>query len=96
MGRRAARKLVEEWPTLFMFDRDHPRLSAFRPERPLDPQTIDPTEQNLQKMIHSRHVESALKLYQRMTEGQTKSLVSGTTMVDCITIKIKIKLKIIV
>jgi hypothetical protein len=32
LGRRSARQLAVEWPTLFMFDRDKPRLEAFRPK----------------------------------------------------------------
>ena len=33
MGRRSARLLAEEWPTLFAFDRDQPELPAFRPAK---------------------------------------------------------------
>lgn len=68
MGRRAARKLVEEWPTLFMFDRDQPRLAAFRPQKPLDPSIIEPCESNLLKMIFDSRAEDALKLYKRLLE----------------------------
>ncbi|KHJ96567.1 hypothetical protein OESDEN_03468 [Oesophagostomum dentatum] len=37
MGKRAARQLAEEWPTLFALDRDDPYLPAFRPQKPADP-----------------------------------------------------------
>uniref|UniRef100_A0A183BQW9 Tudor domain-containing protein n=1 Tax=Globodera pallida TaxID=36090 RepID=A0A183BQW9_GLOPA len=66
LGRRTARKLVEEWPTLFMFDRDAPELSAFRPQKPLDPSLVEPNEENLRKMIMDRRVSDAIKLYQKI------------------------------
>ena len=37
LGKRAARQLASEWPTLFAFDRDEPRLEAFRPAKDADP-----------------------------------------------------------
>ncbi|PAV83146.1 hypothetical protein WR25_23958 isoform D [Diploscapter pachys] len=66
LGKRAARQLAEEWPTLFMFDRDYPRLSAFRPEQQPDPLQVDPTEENLLKMVEQREVKDAVMLYERM------------------------------
>lgn len=65
-GKRAARQLAEEWPTLFMFDRDQPKLSAFRPEKPLDSLVVEPNEENLKKIILKKYVEDAVKLYERM------------------------------
>lgn len=64
-GRRAARQLVEEWPTLFMFDRDKPRLAAYRPEKPLDPLVVEATAANLAQTIHARRVEDAVRLHAR-------------------------------
>lgn len=60
--------MVEEWPTLFMFDRDQPRLPAFRPEKPLDPMVIEPTEENLQKIIKAKQVEDCIDLYKTCQE----------------------------
>lgn len=66
MGRRTARKLVEEWPSLFSFDRDKPYLKAFRPQKPLDPELVEANEENLQKMVADRQVTSAVKMYERI------------------------------
>ncbi|CAI2312498.1 unnamed protein product [Caenorhabditis sp. 36 PRJEB53466] len=65
-GKRAARELAAEWPTLFAFDRDQPRLPAFRPEKLPDPLQVDATEKNLATMIESREVLDACMLYERM------------------------------
>ncbi|KAI1718800.1 hypothetical protein DdX_05908 [Ditylenchus destructor] len=67
-GRRAARKLIEEWPTLFMFDRDYPRLPAFRPQKPLDPAVVEPNVKNLRKMLAGKHIEDAITLFKRIEE----------------------------
>ncbi|MFH4973532.1 hypothetical protein AB6A40_000241 [Gnathostoma spinigerum] len=66
MGRRAARALAAEWPTLFMYDRDEPRLDVFRPKLPPDGSTVDPTESNLRSLVDKRMVEDAVKLYERI------------------------------
>ncbi|EPB77707.1 hypothetical protein ANCCEY_03211 [Ancylostoma ceylanicum] len=66
MGKRAARQLAEEWPTLFALDRDEPYLPAFRPQKPADPLKVAPTEENLLSMIEKREVEDAVMLYERM------------------------------
>ncbi|CAB3407455.1 unnamed protein product [Caenorhabditis bovis] len=66
LGKRAARQLAEEWPTLFAFDRDQPRLPVFRPEKLADPLQIEPTEKNLLEIIKSRQVQDACTLYERM------------------------------
>ncbi|CAI5438202.1 unnamed protein product [Caenorhabditis angaria] len=66
LGKRAARELAAEWPTLFAFDRDQPRLPVFRPENLPDPLQIEPTEKNLLRMIESREVEDCCLLYERM------------------------------
>lgn len=47
-----------------MFDRDQPRLGAFRPEKPLDPTVIEPNEENLQKIINLKQVEDAVIFYE--------------------------------
>ncbi|KAF1768547.1 hypothetical protein GCK72_000359 [Caenorhabditis remanei] len=65
-GKRAARELATEWPTLFAFDRDQPRLPAFRPQHLADPLQVDPTEKSLQKMIKSREVQDSCVLYERL------------------------------
>uniref|UniRef100_A0A915D1I7 Small ribosomal subunit protein mS39 n=1 Tax=Ditylenchus dipsaci TaxID=166011 RepID=A0A915D1I7_9BILA len=67
-GKRAARKLAEEWPTLFMFDRDQPRLNAFRPMKPMDASVVRADEKNLVKLISEKHVQDAAKLYERVCE----------------------------
>jgi len=69
LGKRAARQLAAEWPTLFMFDRDYPRLPAFRPEKPLDPLEIEPTEENLRKLVDAKDVEAAVRLFERIQSG---------------------------
>ncbi|VDM54570.1 unnamed protein product [Angiostrongylus costaricensis] len=66
MGKRAARQLAEEWPTLFAFDRDEPYLPAFRPQKPADPLQVAPTEENILSMIEKRRVQDAVILYERM------------------------------
>ena len=69
LGKRAARQLAAEWPTLFMFDRDYPRLPAFRPEKPLDPLEVEPTEENLRKLVETKDVEAAVRLFERIQSG---------------------------
>jgi len=69
LGKRAARQLAAEWPTLFMFDRDYPRLPAFRPEKPLDPLEVEPTEENLRKLVDTKDVEAAVRLFERIQSG---------------------------
>uniref|UniRef100_A0AC34FEB4 Small ribosomal subunit protein mS39 n=1 Tax=Panagrolaimus sp. ES5 TaxID=591445 RepID=A0AC34FEB4_9BILA len=66
LGKRAARQLAEEWPTLFAFDRDLPRLPAFRPEKALDPLEIEATTENLSHLIEGNEVASAVRLFERM------------------------------
>ncbi|EGT54300.1 hypothetical protein CAEBREN_22809 [Caenorhabditis brenneri] len=65
-GKRAARELATEWPTLFAFDRDQPRLPAFRPQHLADPLQVAPTEKSLLAMIESREVQDSCILYERM------------------------------
>lgn len=67
MGRRAARQLAEEWPTLFMYDTDVPRIDAYRPQKPVDPATLPLTVENLKMLIEKKDVVSANVLYDRMT-----------------------------
>lgn len=70
MGKRAARILAAEWPTLFQYDHDEPRLEVFRPLAELDAATAKPTEENLLKMLDSKRVRDAITIYERMsTEG---------------------------
>ena len=52
-----------------MLDRDQPRLAVFRPQKPLNPELVEPTEQNLLHMITTKQVVDAIKLYQRMGEN---------------------------
>ncbi|CAJ0915829.1 unnamed protein product, partial [Mesorhabditis belari] len=68
LGRRAARQLAEEWPTLFAFDREFPRMNAFRPQKELDPALMDPNEQNLWMLIEKRQVKDATILYEKIRE----------------------------
>lgn len=63
-GIRTARRLVAEWPTLFMFDRDQPRLGAFRPQKPLNPQVVEATEANLTRMLADRQIKDAIQFYE--------------------------------
>uniref|UniRef100_A0A1I7UVC7 Protein PTCD3 homolog, mitochondrial n=1 Tax=Caenorhabditis tropicalis TaxID=1561998 RepID=A0A1I7UVC7_9PELO len=65
-GKRAARELAAEWPTLFAFDRDQPQLPAFRPQHLADPLQVEPTEKSLLAMIASREVQDCCVLYERM------------------------------
>ncbi|KAI6205598.1 hypothetical protein M3Y94_00810200 [Aphelenchoides besseyi] len=66
-GRRAARQLAQEWPTLFMFDRDKPRLEAFRPEKLPDLVETEPVnETTLKRFLDALRIEDALKVYERM------------------------------
>lgn len=66
MGRRAAQQLAEEWPTLFIYDTDIPRIQAYRPQKPPDPAELAPTVENLQKLIEMKNVVAANQLYDRM------------------------------
>ncbi|CAJ0574303.1 unnamed protein product, partial [Mesorhabditis spiculigera] len=66
LGRRAARGLAEEWPTLFAFDREVPRLDVFRPQKTLDPALMEPTESKLDELIEARRVEDAAMLFEKM------------------------------
>jgi pentatricopeptide repeat domain-containing protein 3 len=72
LGKRAARQLAEEWPTLFAFDRDLPRLPAFRPEKALDPLEVEPTAENLSKLIEEKQVASAVRLFERMQSSNVE------------------------
>lgn len=57
-----------------MFDRDQPKLPAFRPEKAFDPTIIESTEENLIKIISKKCVEDAIKLYERIClENKTVS-----------------------
>ncbi|VDK25845.1 unnamed protein product [Anisakis simplex] len=66
LGRRAARQLAAEWPTLFMYDRDEPRLEAFRPKAIPDPLQMEANEENLSELINMKEVINAVKLYERI------------------------------
>ncbi|MCP9259971.1 hypothetical protein DINM_003172 [Dirofilaria immitis] len=67
MGRRAAQQLAQEWPTLFMYDTDIPRIQAYRPQKPPDPSELAPTVENLQKLIAMKEVVRANQLYDKLT-----------------------------
>ncbi|GMT28759.1 hypothetical protein PFISCL1PPCAC_20056 [Pristionchus fissidentatus] len=66
MGKRAARQLATEWPSLFAFDRDQPLLEVFRPQGAPDPLQMEPSEENLVKLVNNRSVKDACVLYERM------------------------------
>ncbi|VDN00945.1 unnamed protein product [Thelazia callipaeda] len=66
LGRRAAQKLAQEWPTLFMYDTDIPRIQAYRPQKPIVATDLELTVENLQKLISAKEVISAGQLYDRM------------------------------
>ncbi|CAI4228001.1 unnamed protein product [Auanema sp. JU1783] len=72
MGKRAAQLLAKEWPTLVAFDRDQPRLPAFRPQHQPDPLQVEPTEANLLSMISNKQVEDSIRLYERIRSGNVK------------------------
>lgn len=82
MGKRAARKLAEEWPSLFMLDRDKPRLEVFRPMKPLDPDVVNANEENLKIMLRNKQVADAKTLFERM-EQEGKEFCSEETLVCC-------------
>lgn len=72
MGRRAAQQLAQEWPTLFMYDTDIPRIQAYRPQQLSDISELAPTIENLQKLIAKKEVVSANQLYDKLaTENIT-------------------------
>ncbi|VDK73339.1 unnamed protein product, partial [Onchocerca ochengi] len=66
MGRRAAQQLAQEWPTLFMYDTDLPRIQAYRPQKPPDPSELAPTVENLQKLITMKEIVGANQLYDKL------------------------------
>ncbi|KJH49906.1 hypothetical protein DICVIV_03935 [Dictyocaulus viviparus] len=80
MGKRAARSLAEEWPTLFAFDRDDPYLPAFRPQKPADPLQVLPSEENLLSMIDKREVQDAVMLYERLRSEKVE--ISQATQME--------------
>ena len=67
MGRRAARILAAEWPTLFQYDEDEPHLDVFRPQNELNPRNAGLTEGNLRKLLDDRKVGDAVVLFERMS-----------------------------
>uniref|UniRef100_A0A0R3S683 Small ribosomal subunit protein mS39 n=1 Tax=Elaeophora elaphi TaxID=1147741 RepID=A0A0R3S683_9BILA len=66
MGRRAAEQLAQEWPTLFMYDTDVPRIQAYRPQKSPDISELAPTIENLQKLIAGKEVVGANQLYDKL------------------------------
>uniref|UniRef100_A0A1I7WT57 Chromo domain-containing protein n=1 Tax=Heterorhabditis bacteriophora TaxID=37862 RepID=A0A1I7WT57_HETBA len=85
-----SRQLAKEWPTLFAFDRDVPRLSAFRPQNPADPLKISPTEANLLSIIKNREVTDAILLYERMRTDNVE--ISQEVQVCVISLVLLIKI----
>jgi len=80
-GRRAARQLAQDWPTLFMFDRDKPRLEAFRPEKlPMLADSEEVTEDSLCQLIAAKSVSGALKVFERLRAKEAE--VSMDTIQD--------------
>lgn len=90
MGRRAAQQLAEEWPTLFMYDTDVPRIEAYRPQKSRDFFELLPTIENLQKLIAKKEVVAANQLYDKLaTENITiprEVLVSYLAIISIFTI----------
>uniref|UniRef100_A0A0K0F9F3 Small ribosomal subunit protein mS39 n=1 Tax=Strongyloides venezuelensis TaxID=75913 RepID=A0A0K0F9F3_STRVS len=66
LGKRAARHLASEWPTLFMYDIDEPRLPVFRPTLPLSMIHFEGTEEELVKMIEAREIKTAVECYEKI------------------------------
>uniref|UniRef100_A0A0N5ADG8 Small ribosomal subunit protein mS39 n=1 Tax=Syphacia muris TaxID=451379 RepID=A0A0N5ADG8_9BILA len=79
MGRRVARTLAAEWPTLFQYDHDEPRLDVFRPAAELDPTYAEPIESNVIKLLDARKIRDAIKLFERLSSDGIK--VSKETLV---------------
>ncbi|CAD5218673.1 unnamed protein product [Bursaphelenchus okinawaensis] len=78
-GKRAAKQLAKEWPTLFMFDRDEPRLPVFRPENiPALIDTEEPSEKLLANLIEEKQVAGALKVYEKIRAAKVD--VSGEVL----------------
>ncbi|KAK0426275.1 hypothetical protein QR680_009618 [Steinernema hermaphroditum] len=75
LGRRSARQLAKEWPTLFMYDQDQPRLEIFRPKPMLS--EYEATEENLKYLIEEKDVVEALNLYQQLS-SQNQQLQEET------------------
>lgn len=55
-----------EWPTLFAWDYDEPRLEAFRPVKPIDSNEVEPTEENLAELIRTKQVIDAYKMFDKL------------------------------
>lgn len=72
--------MAAEWPTLFAYDKDFPRLAAFRPQKLPDPLQIEPTEANLKSMIDAREVRDAVMLYERIRSENVE--VSNEVQLD--------------
>uniref|UniRef100_A0A914CTJ8 Small ribosomal subunit protein mS39 n=2 Tax=Acrobeloides nanus TaxID=290746 RepID=A0A914CTJ8_9BILA len=79
-GKRAARHLAMEWPTLFMWDYDEPRIEAFRPIKPLDINEAETNEKNLAELIKTKRVIDAFKMF----DGLDKS-AKGMRNIDLMT-----------
>jgi hypothetical protein len=72
-GRRAARQLAVEWPTLFMFDRDKPRLEAFRPDKlPSLVQAEKVDENSLRSLIEAKNISGAIIVFERLRAMDAK------------------------
>lgn len=67
LGRRSAQQLAKEWPTLFMYETDIPRIQAYRPQKSSDLSEVLPTVQNLQHLIAAKEVVAANQLYDKLT-----------------------------
>uniref|UniRef100_A0AC35TGX3 PPR_long domain-containing protein n=1 Tax=Rhabditophanes sp. KR3021 TaxID=114890 RepID=A0AC35TGX3_9BILA len=72
MGRRAAQHLAAEWPTLFMYDIDEPKIEAFRPQHPLNARPYEGTEQELVEMIKEKEVKTAVDCYEKIRSNGTE------------------------
>lgn len=60
------RQLAAEWPTLFMYDPDEPRLETFRPQKRSPIDQCEPNESTLVELIRTKRVRDAIQLYERI------------------------------
>ncbi|CEF67448.1 Protein PTCD3 homolog, mitochondrial [Strongyloides ratti] len=66
LGKRTARILAKEWPTLFMYDIDEPRLPIFRPKNSPDIKMLEGTETELIELIEAQKVKIAVECYEKI------------------------------
>ncbi|VDP06966.1 unnamed protein product [Soboliphyme baturini] len=64
-GRKAARYFAREFPTLFMYDKDEPRIMSYRLPKPPQDETGKTEEELVDRMRHL-WVQSAVRVYENM------------------------------